>query len=195
MKLTFAILGLLLAGGIFFFYTKPAYDGVQAVQAQIDQYNTALDKATQLQQLKQSLLSRYNAFNPSDLSRLQTLLPDHVDNVGLILDIDNLASKYGMALENVDVSTPSSVSSANATPITAIGRSGQKYDSLTMKFSTTGTYTNFLQFVTDLETSLRVVDLVSLSISPNTSASVQKGSAAPDPVYTYDITLRTYWLK
>jgi Tfp pilus assembly protein PilO len=194
MKLTFAILGLVLAGGMFFFYTKPAYDGVQATQAQIAQYNAALDKATQLQQLKQSLLSKYNSFDPNNLSRLQTLLPDHVDNVGLILDIDNLASKYGMALENVDVSTPSSVGSS-ATPISAIGSSGQKYDSLTMKFSTTGTYANFLQFLTDLETSLRIVDLVSLSVSANASTAGAAAQAASSPLYTYNITLRTYWLK
>lgn len=197
MRLILATVGLLLAGGIFFLYTKPAYDGTQAVQAQVAQYNAALDKATELQQLKQTLLSRYNAFNPVDLDRLQKMLPDHVDNISLILDLDNLAGRYGMALVNVDVSSPQSVASA-ATPLGAIGASSKKYDSVTLKFSTRGTYTDFLLFLTDLESSLRVVDLSSLSISSTLApASGQQAQiqASSEPVYNYNVALRTYWLK
>lgn len=191
MKFIFAIIGFTAAGAIFFFYTKPAYDGMHTYRAQIAQYNSALDKAAELQQLKQTLLSRYNAINPNLLDRLQKMLPDHVDNISLILDLDNLASTYGLALENVYVSAPTNSASA-ATPVGAIGTANQKYDSLTIKFSTTGSYENFLQFLTDLESSLRIVDLVSLSLSANSLASSQ---GASDSIYTYNITLRTYWLK
>lgn len=200
IRLIIAIVGLVLAGGVFFFYTKPAYDTVQADQAQIAQYDAALDKATQLQTLKQSLLSRYNAFNPNDLERLQKLLPDHVDNVRLILDLDNLAGRYGLALQNVDVSSSDAVTSKSQTAIGAIGASNQKYGSLTLTFGTRGTYDNFVQFVNDLESSLRVVELVSLSVSSDTTnagagaGALAAGSSA-GTVYTYNITLRTYWLK
>lgn len=203
MRLVFAILGVVLAGGMFFYYTKPTYDAVQATQAQIAQYDAALDKAAELQQLKQSLLSRYNAFNPNDLDRLQKFLPDHVDNVRLILDLDSLAGRYGLGLQNVDVSGSSAATGAkNQTAIGAISASGQKYDSLTLKFTTHGTYSAFMQFMTDLESSLRVVDLVALSISSNTPGSAavsgplgSRPSGPTEPLYTYDITLRTYWLK
>ena len=188
MKLIFAIVGVVAAGAIFFFYTRPAYDGIQLAQAQINDYNTALDKAAELQTLKQSLLSRYNSFNPSDIERLQKLLPDHVDNVRLILDLDSLAGRYGLSLQNVDVSKIDSGKSQTA--LGAIGSSNQKYESLTLKFSTRGTYANFEQFLRDLETSLRIVDLASLSLTDSSEAG-----RVGEPLYTYDITLRTYWLK
>lgn len=199
MRLIFAVLGLVFAGAIFFLYTKPAYDGVQATQAQIAEYNAALDKATELQQLKQTLLSRYNALDPNALDRLQKMLPDHVDNISLILELDNLAGRYGMALANVDISSPQSTAST-ATPLGSIGASGQRYDSLTLRFSTRGSYDDFTAFLADLESSLRVVDLVSLSLSPGGIVSAQdrsgkKVSGPPVPIYNYDITLRTYWLK
>ncbi len=196
-RLIFAIAILVAAGAIFFVYTKPAYDATSATQAQIGQYNAALDKATQLQQLKQSLLSKYNALDPSSLDRLQKLLPDHVDNISLILELDNLATRYGMALANVDVSTPSSASTA-ATPLGSIGSASQTYDSLTFRFSTKGTYNQFLEFLGDLQSSLRIVDLVSLSLAEDTAATAAQGktaSAPSQPIYDYDITLRTYWLK
>jgi len=199
MRLIIAVLGFVAAGGIFFFYTKPAYDGIQSTQIQIAQYNAALDKATELQQLKQTLLSRYNALDPEALARLQKMLPDHVDNISLILELDNVASRYGMALANVDVSAPQSTASS-ATALGSIGASNQKYDSLTFKFSTKGTYDDFLRFLSDLQSSLRIVDLVSLSLSAGGSAAQAPAAKVPPkpaekPIYNYDITLRTFWLK
>lgn len=187
MKLIIAMISILGAGAIFFLYTRPAYDSAQMVSAQMVQYNAALDKATELQQLKQSLLSKYNAFDPSALDRLQKLLPDHVDNIALILDLDSIANRYGLPLQNVDVSTVGSPSSGNT--VGAIGGGSQLYDSVTLHFSTQSTYATFLQFMSDLESSLRIVDLTALTVA---SAASESGKAG---VYTYSITLQTYWLK
>ncbi len=188
-KTIISIIAVVLAGCIFFLYTRPTYDAAQVDQLQINQYNAALDKAAELQTIKQTLLSRYNAFSPSDIDRLQKLLPDHVDNVALILDLDNLASQYALPLENVDVATPAN-STAGQSAIGSLGASGHKYDSLTIRFSTLGTYTQFLQFMTQLEASLRIVDLVSLALTGTGGTGING-----DPAYHYDVTLRTYWLK
>ncbi len=195
-RLIIIIVGVALAGAVFFLYTKPAYDSVQVSQAKIAQYDTALDKAGELQKVKQTLLLRFNTFDPKDLARLHKLLPDHVDNVRLILDLDNLAASYGLSLQNVDVS---SSDTKNQTAIGAIGTSDQKYDSLTFTFGTNATYANFVQFITGLESSLRVVDLVSLTINPglsgNTALPGGRVQNSSEPQYSYMITLRTYWLK
>ena len=210
MRPIIALIGVVIAGGIFFWYTKPAYDGVQEVRGHIAQYDAALDKAAELQSLKQTLLSRFNAFDPTDLDRLQKLLPDHVYNVRLILDLDSLAERYGLALQNVDVSSSQKQAGKSQTALGAIGTSNQKYDSLTLTFGTTATYPEFVQLITDLESSLRIVDLVSLSITAGTGGSGFSSSAtnpfptqggkgaggrSGEPLYTYNITLRTYWLK
>jgi Tfp pilus assembly protein PilO len=191
VRMIIAIVGFVLAGAMFFLYTKPTYDLVKADSSEIAEYDTALDKAAELQQLKQELLSRYNSFDPSELDRLNKFLPDHVDNVRLILDLDNLAGRYGLALQNVDVSGAGATSAKTQTAIGAIGASSAKYDSLTLKFGTRGTYSNFVQFLSDLESSLRVVDLVALTISADTARVAGSG----EPMYAYQITLRTYWLK
>ncbi|HTR18698.1 MAG TPA: type 4a pilus biogenesis protein PilO [Candidatus Paceibacterota bacterium] len=179
---------LFLVGAIamFFFYTKPAYDNEQVLAAQGAQYDAALSKATQLQALKQTLLARYNSFDPNAISRLSVMLPDQVDNIRLILDLDNLAGKYGMALQNVDISAPQDAQ--NGTVVSAIASASQPWDSLTLQFTTRGTYDEFKQFLTSLESSLRLVDLLTLTIAPG-------GSTGGDPVYTYSVTLQTYWLR
>ncbi len=210
MKLVIAIVGVVLAGGVFFWYTKPTYDSSQALRADIAQNDAALDKAAELQKLRQTLLSRFNTFNTADLDRLQKLLPDHVDNVRLILDLDKLAERQGIALQNVDVSNAQKQTAKSQTALGTIGASNQKYDSLTLTFSTVATYASFVEFLENLESSLRIVDLVSLTIaSAGGSAAVVSSATnafptnatnsgtprSSEPFYTYNMTLRTYWLK
>ena len=197
LRTTISIVGVFLAGGIFFLYTQPTYDKSSALQAQIAEYDQALQKAAELQQLKQQLLSRYNAFDPADIEKLHKLLPDHVDNIRLILDMDAMAAARRMSLSNVDISGNSSLPAAGTqkTVIGQIGADNRKFESLNVSFSTSGTYTNFKSFLDDLEKSLRIVDLTSLSIAAGGATQVAIPGAAPEPTYTYGLTLKTYWLK
>jgi Tfp pilus assembly protein PilO len=201
MRSILAALGIILAGGIFFAFTKPTYDSIQTDQAQIAQYNAALAKATQLQALKQTLLSRYNSFNPTDLSRLQVMLPDQVNNIGLILDLDTLASQFGMSLENVDISGTSDTTTSSTGVGTApaagatVGAPSALYDSLDVSFTVHGTYTQFMQYITNLETSLRIVDLVKLNVGGGSTTVSNAAAGSDNIVYSFQITLRTYWLK
>ncbi len=190
MRFIIAILGFSIAGGVFVLYTKPSYDSVKVVQAEIAQYDQALDRANELQALKQSLLSRYNTFDPQDIERLHKLLPDHVDNVRLVLDFDNLANKHSLAIQNVVIGrgTPDAVPGRTQN-VEVIGGTVKAYESLTLKFSTQGTYQGFVTFMEDVQASLRIVDLVSLTLAP--ASADQEG----EPVYRYDVTIRTYWLK
>lgn len=190
IKLIISTVALAIGVAVFFLYTQPTYNHVEALKGEIAQYDQALDRAAELQALKQTLLSRYNTFNQNDITRLQKLLPDHVDNVRLVLDLDNLAGIHGMALQNVVISGPGS-ESGEGSVLGAIGASRQKYDSLTIRFSTRTTYESFVAFLESLESSLRIVDLVALSLSPENVLAGEQ----PVPTYRFEITIRTYWLK
>jgi Tfp pilus assembly protein PilO len=72
----------------------------------------------------------------------------------------------------------------------AINAQTSIYDSLTMQFSMRGTYANFVSFMNDLESSLRLVEVETITLNPDVSATVQG-----EPVYRISITVRTYWLK
>jgi len=190
MRTIISLIGIIAAGAMFFLFTQPTYDKVKVANASIAQYDAALEKASELQARKQELLSRYNAFNPTDREKLEKLLPDHVDNVRLILDLDSLAGKHNIAVQNVVVSGQTGAVGTQSA-VGAIGASKQKYDSLTLTFTTQGTYQTFQEFMADLELSLRIVDLVSLKIASITSSDAR----AAEPLYTYTLTIRTYWLK
>ena len=180
---------ILLAGAIaiFFFYTEPAYSSLQTLSAQGAQYDAALGKATELQ-TPAIPPCPVQFLRPLTRSiRLSTMFPDQVDNIRLILDLDNLAGRSGMALQNVNISTPGSSQASSV--VGSIASAAEPYDSLTLQFTTHGTYEQFTQFLASLQSSLRLVDLVTLNISGGGAPGTQ------DPQYTYTMTVQTYWLR
>lgn len=198
-KILTTVIMLGIAAGVFFVYTKPTYDKVDALKGEIAQFDGALDKSKEMQELKRSLLARYNTFTSEQLNRLTRLLPDHVDNVRLVLDLDSLASRYGMAVQNVVINRDLASVEQSQTVIGTLSAQATRYDSLTLQFATRGTYPNFIAFLKDLESSLRIVDLVGLTIDPEAVAPIKDESGkeiAPlEPLYRFNVTLRTYWLK
>jgi len=195
-KIIAIFVALGIAGGVFFLYTKPTYDEVQRIKAEVSQFDAALNKARELQDLKRTLLARYNTFTSEQLNRLTRLLPDHVDNVRLVLDLDSMASRYGMAVQNVVINRAAETDKASQqTVLGALTAQSSVSDSLTMQFSMRGTYTNFVSFLEDLESGLRLVDLVALSLQADNDSTESADGAPQEPRYTYNVTIRTYWLK
>jgi Tfp pilus assembly protein PilO len=181
MKLFFPIFMIIIAGAIFFWYIDPTYADVKNLLAEESQYNDALTKAQELQSVRDQLLARYNTFAQGDLDRLQKLLPDHVDNIRLILDLDSMASKYGMRVHNVSIDNPTG--SVAAAP-DELGAGSNNYESINFSFVVTGTYDTFRRYLSDLEQSLRLVDVVGITFTPTDTG-----------IYDFTIHLTTYWLK
>ena len=190
--MTKAILSILFIGGAiltFVLYVSPTYDQVQENRAAVERFDEALAKTREIQQLKNDLLSRYNLFAGSNLDRLQKMLPDHVDNVRLVLDMDSIASQYGIRIQNVSVQQQTDSASASGSTVLNGGETQNRpYQSLILQFEVVATYDEFVLLLRDLESSLRIVDLVSLSLRPRAT------TGTTEQVYTFGVSLRTYWL-
>lgn len=193
-KAIITIVSFGIAVGVFFMYTQPQYDEVNALRSDIAQFDSALTKSNQMQELKRELISKYNTFGADQLNRLTHLLPDHVDNVRLVLDLDSMASRYGMPVQNVVVDRPDVQRENQATVIGALSSQAATFDSVTLRFTTQGTYANFVALLQDLELSLRIVDVVQITIDPVGDQKDEKGVFI-EPQYRFDVTLKTYWLK
>ena len=181
-------LPVLLVGSaiaLFVLYTNPTYQKIKGLSLQNKSYTDALDKAQKLGELRGNLLAKRNSFQPADLEKIQHILPDNVDNIRLIIDINNIASRHGLTLTNVSLGTldknGGNPADTSATPGTPIG-------SVDVGFSiSTNNYDTFLAFLQDLEHSLRLLDVMSLAFSANPEAGT--GQIA------YTFTVRTYWLR
>ncbi|HEY4500176.1 MAG TPA: type 4a pilus biogenesis protein PilO, partial [Candidatus Paceibacterota bacterium] len=163
--------------GLFFGYVDPTYAEIREQNGEKTDYDRALNNSKQLQAERDKLLEKYNEMSEVDRGDLTKLLPDNIDNVRLILDVDEMAKKYGMRIRNFKTEA----TEKNDT----IGASNSPYGTLTLSFSTTAPYNTFLAFMRDLEQSLRLIDI----------ASVEFASSDIGDLYDYKMTVKTYWLK
>lgn len=173
------VLFVLISAALFWGFIDPTYARIKDLRAEEDSYNQALNRSKELLNVRDQLIARFNAFPQTSLARLEKLVPDHVDNVRLILDLDAIAVKYGMRVKNVNISSDTTRADRGA-----LGNGDTPYESVVLSFAVSGTYDTFRQFLADLERSLRLVDVVGVSFTTNEVG-----------IYNYTVSIKTYWLK
>lgn len=183
MRNIIPIMLIIASLGAFFGYISPRYQVIKELESQKVSRDETLTKSRQLQTLRDDLLKRLNTFSGQNLTRLEKMLPDNIDNVRLIIDISALAAQRGVVVKNVkNLSAESIAESAKKETVTD---KNSKYGSVVLDMTVTATYDNFIAFLRDLEKSLRLVDVVSLNFNATDVAGT----------YDFNIGLKTYWLK
>ncbi len=170
---------LVLAVGLFFGYVSPLWNGkVADAKAAIADDNKALESAKRYVERQNQLATERDAIDPAALARLETFLPDSVDNVGMILDLDALGTRSGLALTSIDVAKDSQATSATAAvPSDPVG-------TIDLTLAAEGTYAALQSFLDGVERSERLLDVRDITVTGSNTG-----------VYDYNITLRLYWLR
>lgn len=176
--------------GIFFGYVDPNYKGnasiiesdiktygVKQLQEEYAKYQETSNNSTKVVKNRDILSAKYNKIKETDKEKLLKMLPNNIDNVRLILEITDIASKRNLALKNI------SIGGSTKTTDT-IGPNNTPYGTLNMKFSVNTTYNTFLTLLNDLETNLRLIDITDITFS-----------SSDTDFYDFSVSLNTYWLK
>lgn len=181
----------------FLTFTSPTYQAISSLRAQIASYDEALGNSKALENEKDKLTKKYNAINPDDLVKILKFLPDSVDNIRLILEIEKVATPYNMTLrdvkyDNLAKSTNGAVTSGVVVTTNNDTSQGRSYGTWNLGFSVTGTYADFMNFLHDLESNLRVVDVASIEFSSDVGPGL---TPSLGDKYKFSFNIKTYWLK
>ena len=180
------IILIVVSIGIFYTFTDSRIGQIQATSAQNRDYLSAINNSVELISERDAVVQQYKAISPSDQARLNTMLPDNVDNVRLIIDVNGIAARHGFSLQNITTSADSASASTAALSESSGGsNSDSPYGVVTVSFSFTASYQNFIAFMQDIQASLRILDISQLNITP----------ASTPGSFTYSMQLSTYWLK
>lgn len=180
---------IVLSVGIYFTFTRAKIDELQAIRQVNAQYEQALKNSEKLVKVRDTVRDNYNKISQDDQERLEKILPDNVDNVRLIIDVSGVAARHGIVMKNVKTTTPKDASE----PVvdTAMGQgmgvSAPKqgsYSTVTLSFDVSSNYQNFLNFLKDIEASLRIIEISKITIKSNDTG-----------VYDYSVEVKTFWLK
>lgn len=192
---SFLFIGLSI--GVFFLFTQVLYTDIQGLRAKQETYDEAFTNSKALENERDRLTTESNAISEENKARLKKLLPDNVDNIRLILEIEKIAAPYGMVLRDVEYSVMPEEKGGASSSIANTSSGKEKtvkknYGSWDLGFSITGTYNNFVNFMRDLERNLRIVDISSIQFF---STPIGKDGAAGPENYKYTFSIKTYWLK
>ena len=183
---------IVLAVGIYFTFTQAKLAEVKEVQKLNDQYTQAISNADQLVKVRDSVVKDYNALSANDRERLDKMVPNTVDNIRLIIDLNSVALQHGFSLHNIKAAAsadatkqmPSSVQQGSAGGVKAGTIPTPTLDVVSVSFSVTAPYQQFIDLMRALEANLRIMDVTRLTVSANQSGS-----------YDFSVELKTYWLR
>jgi len=182
MRYLLPLILIAAAIGLFVVYTNPTYQvRIKALKEQQQSYDEALNKSQELKRLRDQLLSKYNTFSADNKAKLEDMLPDNVDNIRLVIDINNIAARHSLAVKSLQIGDTTSGKTVRSAA--AVGASGSAIGSVELGFTVSANYDQFLSFLYDLEHSLRLIDVEKLSFNQTLTG-----------VNDYSLSIRTYWL-
>jgi len=173
---------IILSIGIYFTFTRVKIDEVKVIQAVNNEYKTALKNSEALIKKRDEVLATYNKIDPEDQDRLEKMIPDNVDNVRLIIDLNGVAARNNISIKNVKTSTVNKEASKGEADTSYV--SNGEYNTVTMSFDLTTDYQTFQNFLRDLEASLRIMEISRISLKATDTGN-----------FDYGVELKTFWLK
>lgn len=166
---------------IFFFYIDPAYREIQVDRDYQDELNKSLGQAQDLEELRRQKVSLYDAFDSKDKDRVGIMISDTSDETRLFNNIAGIGSRNGVSITQVRLETDSSTPQRGENQEVTAG----PVKPVSVGFTASTRYQNFISFLEDIERSLQVMDVNGFKI---TSSELEGG------VYKYEVDLTAYSL-
>ena len=170
-----AIIGIIGALIVFFNLVQPEYANMEDLKGQAAGRQDLLTSEGQAVKQVQQLVSSYKS---GSNAKVALAVPTGQDLAGALTQIYGLAQNTGIAIQGIGISTPSLQQPSSAAPqlIRPLG-------TIAFQVAATGSYENLKNFLSGLETNVRIFDLKTLAITPG---------ALPGS-FTYSISVTTYY--
>jgi Tfp pilus assembly protein PilO len=172
---------LISSAGLVFSYIKPTYGVLTQYQALNDRLTVAQENLKTFESKRDQLTQQYSQIREADLKKLERMIPDKVNAVQTIIDIDALAQVNSIRIGSFALPSGDSASGASDPNV-----SQSNYASESFGLELAGGYQNFKNFLAGLESSLVIMDVTQLSLDANESSEGAVGE------YKYQVSFNVY---
>lgn len=182
---TIQIVLIIISLVIIFTYIRPTFTEMKETQIETEEYKVALRSAEAFKQELASLLSEVDRFSTSELRLLERYIPDEIDTIATMRDIETILNNNNMGLNSL-----TSESTEEQDPVMMNPAQGQEFSNgnksfelyvQTFELSASGTYEQFKMLLQDFEKNAYPLEISSIDFEPGEGT-----------LYTFDITLETY---
>ena len=165
---------------IFFTESKSYFTEIKSLRKQVSSYNETINMAKKVRSSIDKTLGEYNAISQENVDKINKMVPSGAESMKLVVQMDDMMRKKGLSLSNI-----------NTKDIAAqkLDSNSQKNDSMFaesvfLSMEAQGSYESFRSFIKDLEKSLRLIDVISVGITPANQGN-----------YSFSIEAVSYWRK
>jgi len=170
---------------------KPAYEETQKLKADALSRENALNNQKVLVDQFKKLLSQYDSQEKVQ-ENLSLILPQNpaigeaLTQINGLLDLNNLnVLSFNINRPLLQSYSSSNINSTNAQVIKPLG-------TIDINFKVVGNYSDFKNFLNQLETNIRIFNIKTLNISPVIIVSGDKNQSQ-NKTLSYDISITTYY--
>lgn len=136
-------------------------DEIRVLRAKSSEYSNVLNKVKELAIKRDNINEERNNIPKADMERLGKVVPETFSAVSFANDINTRASRYGMSVRDFRENE----AKTEVRDVIGLNQSQDKpYKTIMVSFRVIGQYSQFIRFLNDLETSLRLVDVKGLTI-------------------------------
>ncbi|MBP6912368.1 MAG: type 4a pilus biogenesis protein PilO [Candidatus Pacebacteria bacterium] len=189
MRIIFSIIRIVAGALILIFLVLPIKAEVDSLKFKKSELGNTEAQAKEYSGLGQDVVGRFQSIDPAQVERLKKMVPDTIDNIRFINDVNGIAKKTGMKLKKVDYNAQDLKGEDIKNSEKIANSSNPLYGSYTVSFAVSGTYKQFVEFLEALENSLRLVDITSVTF---TSVGQVDGKVES---YDFSVKAQSYWLK
>lgn len=170
------IIIFLLIAAFFIFVSgiRPLWRETKEIKKEEAIFINFLQKIKEKRALRDELLVKYNTIQSSDLERLKKIIPASSENEIIVTQFENVAIQNNIIIQNIDLTE---IATPGAT------QENKAYKTLSISTSVVGSYENFLSFLKEMESSLRIIDFEEISFD-----------AGEQNIYQFNLKAKTYYL-
>lgn len=178
-------------------YIQPTFQNIRQVQDETFQYADATAKANEFNALLQQLLARERSFSSADLVALNKFLPQEIDQLAVMNDIESIITENGGQVLNLkagQVVAPNPQvrfeDEYDEAYITANLFKTQQYE-----LSFVSTYEEFYTILKQLESVAYVLEIAELSFGVVGNSGLQLSASRTEEDIEFTMLLKAYALK
>jgi Tfp pilus assembly protein PilO len=193
VSVLFAFIFVVAAFVCFFDLVQPAYTAMEALRSkQLGEANYIASETALVKQA-QTAIATYESESQS-VSNVELAMPSGEDIAGALTEIEGIAANNGITIGGIAVTPPAVQLPAGARATGAPPSALMKpLGNFSFKLSAAGSYESFKNFLSEVETNIRIFDVQNVSLEPSNAVSNGGKAAGPRDMFNYTLTLVTYY--
>jgi len=197
MSLFLSFIFMVAAFVLFFELVEPTYNEMQGLRSNQLGEENYLSTQTALVKQVQTTLNTYQN-EAQGAANVALAMPSGEDVAGALAQLEGISTNNGITIESISVTTPAiqtqtTAGGANAaSPINFV----KPLENVTFRIAASGSYESFKNFLSEIETNIRIFDVKTVSLQPASGIVATNGkSPLFQDMFSYSLTVAAYYQK